>query len=144
VDSTHPGYNLNSWRPNLLTQLPQRMGYSEVFDTSVATFTSLLETLYLPSSFQKPTRRSRQLYISSVKGLQKALAAPKERYRASTMYSAYILAQCHVWMDQKSTITCGHGEGLTHLVHVLLVQKPKDRFLINLCYAMMAEVVRTM
>lgn len=144
LDFTHPGYGLHSWRPNLLVQLPQRIGCSEVFDTSVATFTSLLGTLHLPSSFQKPTRKSRELYISSVKGLQKALATPKERYHASTMYSAYILSQCHVWMDQSSTITRGHGEGITHLVHVVLAQKPKDEFLITLCYAMVAEVVRTM
>lgn len=141
MDSTHPGYSVHAWRSSVLGELPRRMGHSATLDASVATFTSLLESLHLPSPFQQPDNTSLQLYITSIKALQKALATPKARYQTSTLCSAYLLAQCHVWMAQNMNISRGHGEGLSHLISVLLLQKPKDPFPLGLSYAVSVELV---
>lgn len=141
LDSAYPGYSLIPWRPYLIRQLPQRMGHSEAFDASVATFASLLETtLHLPLPFQQPSKVSLQLYITGIKALQKALTDPVTRYHSSTLYAAYTLQQCHIWMSRSASMR-GHSAGLLHLMNVILLQKPDDQFFLKLCHAVEADLV---
>lgn len=141
LNSTSLGYSLFGWRPYIMRQLPRYRGYSEAFDTSITTFTSLLEALHQPSPFQNPSTTSLQLYATSIKALQKALADPGTRYHFTTLYAVYALIQCHAWIFHKPSVSHGHSEGLQHLISVFLRQNPKDSFVLGVCHAIKVDLV---
>lgn len=143
LDSTHPGYNFNSFRPSLFEELPKRIGYSVALDASLAAFASILETQQSPLEQFNP--KSRRLYSSGLKELQNSLAHPVAKYHPNTLCAAYILWECSVWVAyQAADVSRGHSEGFVRLINNIVRQDLKDPFLRAVCSAITVNLVSTL
>lgn len=136
--ATDIGQNVNCIG-TYLPMLPRKLGYHAALDASAVAFASTISCIRTQEAVLERTRRK---YINAIHAVQVAVSNSATAYTTETLCALLLLVSCQGWMAANSDVTPSHGDGMAHLLDVLLDADPRrDKFTMTVMRHATMEVV---
>jgi hypothetical protein len=135
---TDPRYDVFSFGL-FMSELPQRLGHSVALDAAASAFVSALQDLRARN--QTPGTISK--YVGALSAVQKSLGDDGTAYSPETLCAIFLVMAAQPWLSMKGDRHYSHGQGMSHLLRILVDRKPQDDFVRTLISSVSVVVVST-
>lgn len=137
LEVTDPRYDVFCYGP-FIKELPKRIGYNPALDASASAFASAVRGV----KAKQRTVESLHKYVAALHAVHQTLSDPTRAYSAETLCAVYLIMLCHTWVACKDDNYPNHGEGLGHLIGIMVNQEHSDPFLTQVMVTVSVAVVR--